>query len=285
MGEKDWLALVVIYEEQNLTRAAERLYTSQPALTYRIQQIEANMGVKVFYRTKTGIKFTKEGKYLVNLAKQMLAKLQTARDYLKNTSNKMDGIIRLGVNSNFSHYKLPTILRGFLDLYPNVEFEVNTGISSDIYQKIYNKEVHIGILCGEFQWTEEKYLIEQEHLCIISKTPIDLKDLPKLPRIDFITDPPLVKNINSWWEANYDIPSNIIMTVDRVETCKQMVINRLGYAILSSISIKPEDGLYVIPLKTKDNQYVFRNTWMFYHKADLNFKVINKFIEFVKRMT
>ena len=49
MDEKDWNAIRVLYEEKNISRAAERLYISQPALTYRLKNLEKEFGTKPIF--------------------------------------------------------------------------------------------------------------------------------------------------------------------------------------------------------------------------------------------
>lgn len=48
MNEKDWLILRAVYQHKNITRAAEQLYTSQPALSYRLRQIERKLAIRLF---------------------------------------------------------------------------------------------------------------------------------------------------------------------------------------------------------------------------------------------
>lgn len=54
MDEKDWIVLITLFEEKNMTKAAERLYMTQPALSYRLKNLEAQFGVRLFYKRKKG---------------------------------------------------------------------------------------------------------------------------------------------------------------------------------------------------------------------------------------
>ncbi|MEH7077428.1 LysR family transcriptional regulator, partial [Bacillus velezensis] len=60
MDEKDWIVLITLFEEKNMTKAAERLYMTQPALSYRLKNLEAQFGVRLFYKRKKGMEFTSE---------------------------------------------------------------------------------------------------------------------------------------------------------------------------------------------------------------------------------
>lgn len=282
MDKKDWLILQIIDEEQNITKAAERLYMSQPALSYRLQQLESELKIKIVTRSRKGIKLTPEGEYLVNYAKKMLLELQKTKDYLLNMNERVEGIIRIGVSSNFAHYRLPSMLKLFLTNYPRVHFSVKTGWSSEIFQLAQSEDVHIGIIRGEYSWLDEKHLIDKEEITIISKQEIDINNLPSLPRISYTTDPLLKQTIDNWWYERYSQPPRITMEVDKVETCKEMVANGLGYAIIPSICLKPFDQLHTVNLTTKDGQPIWRKTWLIYRRTELKFSVINTFVQFLK---
>lgn len=284
MDVKDWIILQTIYSERNITKAAEKLFISQPALTYRIQQIEAEMGVSIVQRNKKGVKFTAEGEYLVKYSKNMLLELQRTKDYLQNMNNNMEGIIRIGVSSNYAHFKLPGILKEFLDIYPKVQFHVKTGWSSEMYNLLYNENVHIGIIRGNYNWTDHKSLISQENICIISNKKIDLDQLPTLPRINYETDPLLKLTIEKWWHEFFTQPPLITMEVGKIETCIEMVVHGLGYAIIPSICIKPNDKLHTINLASKKGEEILRNSWLVYRDSELQFPVVNTFVEFFKKI-
>lgn len=54
MDEKDWRLLKVLHEEKNITKAAEKLFVSQPALSYRLKQLEEEFDMKLFFKRKRG---------------------------------------------------------------------------------------------------------------------------------------------------------------------------------------------------------------------------------------
>ncbi|MGM0713836.1 LysR substrate-binding domain-containing protein [Brevibacillus parabrevis] len=77
----------------------------------------------------------------------------------------------------------------FKQKYPLVEFKVETGWSKDVCQAVYNQDVHLGFVRGDYNWPGGKQLLFEESVCIVSQTPLDLNSLPDLPRIDYETDP------------------------------------------------------------------------------------------------
>ena len=113
-----------------------------------------------------------------------------------------------------------------------------TGWSEEVFNAVYKDHSQIGILRGSYNFSSEKKLLMKEKLLIVSKEQIDLKDLPKLPRIYYNTDTSLKTLIDDWWNENYQDPPLITMRVDNMETCKELVLNGLGYAVLPNILLE-----------------------------------------------
>ncbi|MDU5141739.1 MAG: LysR family transcriptional regulator [Paenibacillus dendritiformis] len=282
MEEKDWIILETLHHEQNITKAAEKLYISQPALTYRIQQLEKEFGVKIVNRGRRGIQFTPQGEHLVKYAKDMRLQLRQTKEFLRNMDNKVTGILRLGVASNIATYILPSILKQFLEQYPDVEVRVMTDWSSNLVHSVYSQHVHIGMIRGDYDWPDEKHLMMEENICIVSKHEIRLQDLPSLPRINYKTELSLQNTIDLWWKERYSLPPNIAMEVDKMETGKEMVLNGLGYAILPTIVLGGQEDLYKINLTTQHGEPWKRKSWMIYRKESLNLTLIKEFVDFMK---
>src|SRR5881394_2029418 len=121
MNEKDWIILQTIFEEHNISKAAEKLYISQPALTYRLQQLEREFGTMIVARGKRGVEFTSQGEYIAQYARDMILQLRNTKEFVQNMDKEIKGILRIGVSSIFARYELPTILNEFVKQYPNVE--------------------------------------------------------------------------------------------------------------------------------------------------------------------
>ncbi|MGE6613218.1 MULTISPECIES: LysR family transcriptional regulator [unclassified Peribacillus] len=292
MNEKDCMMLQYILEEQNITKAAERLYITQPALTYRLRQIEKEFGVPVIMKSGKGIKLTQEGEYLVSYSQKVLLDLRKTKDYVVNMKNEVEGHLRIGVSSYYGLYKLPPILKCFISTYPKVQINVDTGWSSEIYELLLHEDIHVGIVKGDYQWYDQKYLINEESICIISQEEITLDSLPKIPRINFKISKQagsyryssLSQTIDYWWYERFNESPLITMQVDSYETCKEMVKNGLGYAIIPSSFLNPSDELYRIDMIRKNGQAIKRNTWMLYKETSLQFTIVERFVNYIKSL-
>lgn len=284
MDERDWTILKVLYEKKNITKTAESLYLSQPALTKKIQQIEKEYQVVIVKRGTKGVHFTPQGEYLVQCADEMLYRLQQIKDTVSNMDEEVSGTLRLGVSNYITRHKLPNLLKLFREQFPKVNYKVTTGWSRDVFNLVYNRDVHIGMVRGDYQWSDSKILLFEENLCVTSLEKIELRDLPSLPRIEYETDVLLKTMIDNWWRGEFSQPPFIGMEVDKADTCKEMILNGLGYGILPSVLVQEHQNLNRIILKDRKGNPIVRRTWMLYPKEYLEIKVVKEFIEFVKKL-
>ncbi|MBT2730364.1 LysR family transcriptional regulator [Bacillus sp. ISL-75] len=282
MDKKDWLILQMVYAEKNITKAAERLYISQPTLTYRLQQIEKEYDIKLFFRGRRGVDFTEQGELLVKYAEDMLKQQQDMEEKLWNSGNEVRGTLRLSVSRTFAFYRLPQILKGFNEQFPKVEFHVNTGVNIDVLQSIYKQDAHIGIVRGDHSWPSKKMTITEENITILSSQEINLKDLPSLRRISYKTDPSLEMIIDNWWKDNFSTPPTNSMNVDNVEIAKRMVLNGLGYCIAPSIVIENNDLLHKIFLSDTSGDPIVWKTRILYREELLELAMVREFVHFIQ---
>jgi len=291
MDEKDCRLLLSVSEESSLTRAAERMFMTQPALTYRLQQLEKEFGVALIDKSLKGAKFTPEGEHLAIYARKMLRDLHQVKEQLSNIRNEVKGTLRLGIANHYSLYKLPPLLKQFRELYPEVEFAVTCALSVEVIELLMRDEIQVGVIRGEHPWFECKHLLHDEAICIVSREPIDLDELPKLPQIAFqepVTKAggtaisPFREAVAAWWYERYDRSPAVAMRVDSYETCKEMVRYGLGYAIIPGIFVTDADRLHQQELIRLDGQGVRRNTWLVYKKSALQQATVNRFIDLMR---
>lgn len=281
---QDWEMLATIHDTENITLAAKRLFVSQPTLTSRIQRLEKQFDVPLLIRKRHGITFTPEGEELVYHAKRMLKEQQKITEKINNMKSEVSGTLRVGVSNFFALNKMPKLLRLFQEKYPNVECQVITGWSSKMHRLILNNDVHISVIKGNYPWKEEKELLYEEEICVASPWDFSWSDLPALPRIDYLTDEMMKNIVNDWWYHHYDENPYINIQVNQVETCKEMVINGLGYAVLANLVVRPYSNLFVKPIHGSDSNPITRKTWMYYRAESLQLNIVRTFINFIRTL-
>lgn len=281
MNFKDLEVIKILDDERNITSAATKLYISQPSLSYKINTLEQELGVPLLIRSKKGIRFTAQGSHLVDYAKKTLNGFNKMKDYLRSIDNEDEGVIRLGVSQNLARYDLPELLSSFTDDFQKVQFKIVTSWSQSIYKLIESNEVSLAIVRGDVSWKGYKTLLNKEPICIISKDEIDLDKLPSKSRIAFETDTRLQNTIDSWWKESYNEPPNEAMLIDNLESCLKLVEKGMGYAIAPNIGVREYENLNVVPIKNKENEIIYRDTWLLYREEE-DYPLMQKFIKHIK---
>lgn len=144
-------AFVAVAEEGNVTRAAERLFTSQPAVSGQIKALVGTLGVQLFTRTPVGMTLTEAGRRLLHEAREALQRAQRVEDLAKHLRDGTAGVLRLGLNSPVSKIPLEAITRRLMALCPDLQLQLHTGSSGDIVRKLRNFELDAGFAEGPLE--------------------------------------------------------------------------------------------------------------------------------------
>lgn len=110
---------IVTVDEMNFTRAAERLFISQQALSKHIQKLESQYEV-VFFQRGPHLRLTQAGEYMYRFAKSVVGQEQSLHNFLSHQSVNSKIKLNLGISSHKGHILLPYVLRDFKEKYPNV---------------------------------------------------------------------------------------------------------------------------------------------------------------------
>lgn len=283
MNYRDWQFLLVIAEVKNMTAAASKLYITQPALTYRLKNIEKELSATLFIRTPKGLLLTPEGESAVHYAKIVLKEFDVIKTKISNMSGSVQGTLRLGLSLNFARRKLAGILSTFCKLYPDVELSIKTELSSQTKMDLDNDDIAVAIVRGEHVWSEFKHLIAVEPIYLVSNYELPLKSLPKIPYIMYDADSSLNMIVANWWSEIYSSPPTVTMQINDADTCLHLASLGLGYTIIPSMNVQDIDTsqLKILPLFLKNKEPLERKTYIMCRNSSMQLPAVSKFIEHV----
>lgn len=280
--------LVVLAQEANMRKAADRLYVSQPALSQRLQSVEKFWGTKIFLRSQRGLTLTPAGEKIIQYAEEVVEKEEKVREAISSLEAKVYGTLKVAVASIIGQYWLPSVLKSFVEKYPSVQISMITGWSSEILRHLYEDQVQVGIIRGTPDWKGKKYQIFSDELYLVDTEKSQLEDFKNTekPYIQFKSDSTYYQEIQDWWFRQFKMTPKRTIVVDQIETCKQMVLNGIGYAILPAISLKNEEGnIYKIPLLNDKNRQLKRDTWLLGYDSSFELKQVQAFVDVVQNIS
>ncbi|MCP8970889.1 LysR family transcriptional regulator [Ectobacillus ponti] len=279
----DFRVLSVLSQELNMRKAAERLFVSQPALSQRLQSLEKQWGTQLFIRSQKGLTITPEGEKVAAYAAEMLRQEESLRNELTSLQTKTHGTLKIAVASLIGQYWLPALLKSFVESYPLVQISLFTGWSSEVLKAFYEGDVHIAIVRGSHEYPGKKVHLFTEQLYLADTEISDLSMLEQTnkPFIQFKSDSTYYVQIQNWWHEMFAQPPQRTIVVDQIETCKQMVQNGIGYAILPATVLQGAENVHKLSL-TAGGKQLTRETWMLANEASLKLKQVSAFAELVR---
>lgn len=141
-------AFVAIAHDGNLTRAAQRLHLTQPAVSLQVKALQETLRLTLFTRTAQGLVLTRDAQALLPLAERMLgalADLQQAAGALRET---VRGRLRIGTILDPEFTRLGAFLKRLVESYPHIETALRHSMSGDVLQQLGRSELDVGFYIG-----------------------------------------------------------------------------------------------------------------------------------------
>jgi LysR family transcriptional regulator, cell division regulator len=134
-----------IAQTRNLSRAAERLGISQPALTYSLARMEKELSAKLLVRSKKGVTLTSSGEVFLAEARNLGEQWAHLRRSVQEDLESPRGLIRLGCHTAVSQYSLPRFLPAFLRDFPKIRLELRHGLSRHMTAEVISSQLDVAI--------------------------------------------------------------------------------------------------------------------------------------------
>lgn len=284
MRDSDWYLLQVLYKYKNITKTADEVHVSQPSVTKRIQLIEDEFHVQIIERNKKGVSFTPQGEFLVKRSDDILKLIsETKFSVLEMDNESSDQIKILAPNSYID--VLANNLNQFKAAYPDVSYDVEVELSSEIIKKVEHLSINLGFVNGfiDSKFNDNKLRVRVSQAYAVSDHPFKVEDLENMSRVEHNRDQLTKRIIDTWWDNYFGTSPKINAQVNHHSTAIQMVKSGFGYTISfykDESILSP--GIYMVPLFYRDGSPVVRNTWMIWPAKKEPKKIVRTFIDFMK---
>ncbi len=130
----------------NISRAAKKLYISQPAISKSIVKLEDNLDTRLFHRNSRGVTLTAEGEVLYRYIQDAFRSIDAAELELRRMQELNIGHIKIGASTTLCRFLLLPYLKAFVEEYPNIQISIETQGSAENLQLLEQKKLDIGLL-------------------------------------------------------------------------------------------------------------------------------------------
>lgn len=282
MDEKDFELLETLEQCKNITKAADKLYITQSALSKRIRAMERELGVELMLRSHQGIRFTPSGETVLSHSRVAAREMEQMRTELDSMQGEVCGTLNAGISINYALYRLPDIMADYHNTYPKVKLQITTGQSRHLHRQMLEGNLDIAIIRGEYPWEGMRFLLGQENIAVICAGEYENRPLSEYLYIGRKTDTFLESQTLRWMNENGLGGQDAGFCVDSITTCVEMVKRGLGWGIVPEIALDGFDGC-IRPCVFEDGEPFVRKTYLICQKEALALPQVNAFVELLKK--
>lgn len=240
-------AFVEVAMVRSFSRAAERLNLTQPTVSARIAQMEAQLGVGLFERLGRRVRLTDAGQALLPHAQRTLQAARDAAEAVHALRAGGGGSLVIGTAPTVGTYVLPGLLQRYAAAQPNVEISIRTGRSHEVSQMVLDDEVQIGFerelghpeIDSVPLYEDDIVLFASQHHPLASKGPISPAEIANQAVIFFDTGSSYHAISQTVFHSSGTAPRHSI-DVDSLEMAKRLVLRGLGLAFLPKVAVEDE---------------------------------------------
>ena len=247
---------LMVTREENITKAAALLHLTQPTLSRQLMQLEEELGVKLFYRSKHSIILTEDGMLLKRRAQEIVSLSHKTVQELSHKEDVLSGEIAIGCGETKGMLFLSEQIRKFQQKYPLVQFSIHSAIADDTKERIEKGILDIGLLMepvdvGKYEFIrmpkKEKWgILARKDSELAAKEFINPEDLLGVPLI--MVKRELVKNELASWFGDYYEGLQIAATYNLILNAAAMVERGVGIALCFDLGVAFYEDLCFIPL-------------------------------------
>ncbi|MBR0757720.1 LysR family transcriptional regulator [Bradyrhizobium jicamae] len=251
--------------------AAQRLNTTQPAISQRIAQLEREMGVKLLHRDHRVASPTPSGRELMVYAEKLIglrAEMMTA----VGDRSAMRGVLRLGVAETIVHTWLPQLVKSVNAIYPNLSLEIEVDITPNLSAQLLAQEIELAFVVGPLSMSGVHNRLLCNHQLNFLASPslglggkrLTVHDLAKFPMITFLRKTKPYEAVRAVFDRP-DLPPIRLHASASLATLIHMTVEGLGVAVIPASIVQSEiaDGrLQLLETDFQLQPVTFTASWL-----------------------
>lgn len=259
MDLKSMRQMIAVAEHGHMTRAAEELGVTQPALSAALRKLEEELGTELFHRTGHGVEATEAGKVFVEHAKITLRASQQTAEAVRSLVGLETGSIRVGAGATATGYLLPGAIQAVREKHPGLRFSIREAGSSAVAQGVLSGELDLGVVTLPIEHprgdelmvvkeiSDELMLIVPEGHPLHGRKTFRWQELEGEAVIAFEAGS-AVRKIIDQAAAAHGVNLEVVMELRSIESIVQMVRANIGVGFVSkhglpaSMGVRCKDG-------------------------------------------
>lgn len=232
--------------EGSVSRAADRLMVSQPAVSKQLREFERSLGTPLFDRLPKGVRPTAAGELLGGYARRIFALQAEAEQALADLRGLGRGRLSVGASTTIGVYLLPEVFVRFRQAYPGIAMHLEIANSEVIRQRLADGAIDVGLTEGEVEsdGALESAVFMEDELVAVASPGHPLTRRPAVPAADLCREPFVVRETGSGTKsvveralAGQGLSVRPVMSLGSTEAIKRAVAAGVGVAVVSRLTI------------------------------------------------
>ena len=236
-----------VVRERSFSRAAEKLFRTQPAVSISIRKLEDWVGQPLFLRGSGAKSLTDAGVLLLEYADRMLNLREEIRKGMKELRGLERGQVAVGVNESSIHALLPGLER-YRQLHPGIHIRVQRVFSRDVPREVMNHQLDLGVISylpedrelatTEFYRDSLAFVVWPGHR-LAKKSEVDIRELGEENFVAHIVESPYRQSVVQMF-ARHRVPLRMGIEMPTIESIKLFVEMKQGVAIIPRMCVERE---------------------------------------------
>lgn len=238
-----------VAKNENISRAANELLISQPAISKSIKTLEEQINTKLFIRKRDGVELTEAGETIYKKIKEAMELIDSAENDLEVLTSMETGVINIGASKTILHEFLMPYIKSFHDEYPKINIRIFTDKTSDLIRKSKMGLIDVIFINLPYNLPKEfeMYKIMDLHDCLVATNRFDkyksrklnVKDLENLPLL-VLTKGTMTRNRFDDFCFKNNIKINPTMEFGSNTLIKEFTEAGFGIGLLTEEHVKDE---------------------------------------------
>ncbi|HKZ36338.1 MAG TPA: LysR substrate-binding domain-containing protein [Chryseolinea sp.] len=242
--------IVTLDQERHFARAAELCAVTQPGLTIQLKNLEEEIGVKIFDRSRVPLTPTALGEEIIEKAKKVLREIDSIQNLIVHKKNDLVGTLNVGVIATLSPYLVPLFIRQLEQAMPKMKFVIKESSTVDLIKSLETGRIDVAIMSTptgngslkEFPVFQEPFVayLHPQHPGLKEKS-YQLRDQDKLELLllqeEYCFNAQLLDICS---KGKKKVQDQSMYDINSIETLKNLVRASLGFAVVPWLSVMNE---------------------------------------------
>lgn len=235
----------------NVSAAAESLFTSQPGVSKQIRMLEDELDVQIFQRNGKHLsEITPAGRIIIDMAGEILDKVEGVKRVADDFSNKRHGSLSLATTHTQARYVLPAVIQDFIKLYPDISLDIHQGTPVQISELASKGTVDFAIATEAlelfdnlimmpcYRWNRS-VVVTHEHPLAKASLLLTLETLAEYPIVTYVFGFTGRSQLDKAFQ-NAGLSPNLVFTASDADVIKTYVKMNFGVGIVASMAYDPK---------------------------------------------